>query len=85
MQTKQQELQLPTIAQEARGSLVDLRVGNKLEMIAGEAHECGKRCTQRTDNGAWQTGVRPHRWMRIGQVNWKQCARRRATFEVVGE
>ena len=27
------------IAQEARGSLVDLRVGNKLEMFAGEAHE----------------------------------------------
>ena len=39
MQTKQQELQLPQVAQEARGSLVDLRVGNKPEVIPGEAHE----------------------------------------------
>ena len=39
MRTKQQEFQLPPIAQEARGSLVDLRVGNKQEMIAGQAHE----------------------------------------------
>ena len=45
----------------------------------------GKRCTKRTDHGAWQTGARPHRWMRIGQGNWKRCARRRVTFEVLGE
>ena len=44
-----------------------------------------KRMSVESDAPSVQIMVRAHQWMRIGQGNWKRCARRRATFELVGE
>ena len=73
-----------SIAQEAGGSLVDLRVGNKPEMFAGEAHEW-KAIHQAYREWSVANWSEATPMARIGQGNWKRCARRRVTLEVVGE